>query len=83
MKVVPSNASQWSEASKRRGPWLTATSAIAILIVGCLAYIHLGFESYMHGWDEDLGAHGFDGGQRESSKGSQYLLGVGKADITG
>lgn len=61
--------------------------AIAILFVlgiGYAAFVHTRLDKQRYSWFWDLDdSYGAQVGGHASSKRSQYLLGVGKADITG
>ncbi len=69
-------------SSKLRGTWLKTASVIVLLLLGYWTFI---YDRQGGGFvfQSASDAEGENGGPRESSKGSQYLLGVGKADITG
>jgi hypothetical protein len=71
------------DRTKRRqiGAFMKAVSVLAILVFGYFAFIHLSGRT--NDWTFLLnGGPTSSEGQREH-QGSQYLLGVGRADITG
>ena len=84
-KAGPSEQPRWmlQDTTKRRqiGAFIKAVSVLAILVVGYFAFIHLSGST--NDWTFRLdGGHTSSEGQ-DDRPGSQYLLGVGKADITG
>lgn len=62
----------------QRAAWIKAAIALVVLALGWTTFVHIcgNGERFARYWNSDRWQHG-------GSKGSQYLLGVGKADITG
>jgi neutral ceramidase len=82
-KAGPSQARpSWTkETSKWRRQTVKAVVVVTALLLGYMVYrSHSGAKS---SWSWKLNGQDGDGKEHGSSKGSQYLLGVGKADITG
>lgn len=87
-KAGPSAEQEWSREVprwRRNIQALVKTIAIiAALAVGYVAFVHMKLDGQKYSWFWDLDdSYGAQAGVHASSKGSQYLLGVGKADITG
>jgi hypothetical protein len=69
-------------AERRKfGAFIQAVSALAILVFGYFAFINLSGSTNDWTFRLDGGYTSSEG--QEDRPGSQYLLGVGKADITG
>jgi neutral ceramidase len=81
-KAGPSQSHpSWTQESSRwRRQIVKATALITALVLGCMAFVRLSYR-LESAWFWELAGQGGD--EYGSSKGSQYLLGVGKADITG
>jgi neutral ceramidase len=84
-KAGPSQAQpRWSQdKSGWRRQTLKAIAFVAALALGYLAFVRLYHDGLESNWlwrTTSQDGNGKDGG---NGKGSQYLLGVGKADITG
>ncbi|EKD16593.1 neutral/alkaline non-lysosomal ceramidase [Drepanopeziza brunnea f. sp. 'multigermtubi' MB_m1] len=71
-------SSQWR---RQKGAWLKALAGVVIVLLGCATL------KRCWGNSSRDGLHGktwsLDASEETSGKGSKYLLGVGKADITG
>ncbi|KAJ5051559.1 uncharacterized protein L3040_001335 [Drepanopeziza brunnea f. sp. 'multigermtubi'] len=71
-------SSQWR---RQKGAWLKALAGVVIVLLGCATL------KRCWGSSSRDGLHGktwsLDASEETSGKGSKYLLGVGKADITG
>ena len=81
-KAGPSQSPpSWTQESSRwRRRIVKATALITALVLGYMAFVRLSHKLESAWFRELAGQGAYDSG---SSKGSQYLLGVGKADITG
>jgi neutral ceramidase len=75
---------RWSE---QRSGWrrqtLKAIAFVAALALGYLAFVHLSHDGLESNWLWRTTTQDGNRKEGESSRRSQYLLGVGKADITG
>lgn len=66
------------------GAIVKAVAILFVLGMGYAAFEHARLDKQRYSWFWDLDdSYGDRTGEHESSKGSKYLLGVGKADITG
>ncbi|TAQ83734.1 hypothetical protein B7494_g7939 [Chlorociboria aeruginascens] len=73
---------QINRVRERRWSWQVKTLTVGIfMVLGYASYLRLFQYNKKQAWA--WGLNGQNGGDRQSSKGSQYMLGVGKADITG
>jgi hypothetical protein len=70
------------QSSRLKGTWLKTASVIVLLLLGYWTFVY-DRQSGAFVFQSASNAAGNNRGQNLSSKGSQYLLGVGKADITG
>lgn len=66
----------------RRSSFTRSLYVAIVALIGCVVVITLSPEAGIQSWWKPKGSS-FNGEQHKSLKGSQYLLGVGKADITG
>ena len=88
-KAGPSQVphSWFQEGSNRRGLVWSLTRSLSVLVIFLLGYaalIGLSPDKKWKVWDWNLqGSQDDKTGHYDDSDGSQYLLGVGKADITG
>lgn len=88
-KADPSIQQEWPREAPR---WprniqtlVKTVTIVALLAGGYVAFLHtrLDKQRYSWFWDLEEDGYGTQAGAHATSKGSQYLLGVGKADITG
>ncbi|KAG0651917.1 N-acylsphingosine amidohydrolase 2 [Hyphodiscus hymeniophilus] len=84
-KAGPSEAqSLWRRESSKRKRLSRAIAFLLALALGCFAFTRLILDNQRETWVwGKLGNQGSNGWSHESSNRTQYLLGVGKADITG
>lgn len=88
-KAGPSAQPDWAPREVPRwrrniGAILKALAIGAVLALVYVAFVHTRLDKQTHSWFWDLDdSYGAQAGEQATSKGSQYLLGVGKADITG
>jgi neutral ceramidase len=87
-KAGPSAEPEWPREVprwRRNLQALVKTIAIVtILAVGYVAFVHTKVDRQRYSWFWDLDdSYGAQAGAHATTKGSKYLLGVGKADITG
>jgi neutral ceramidase len=76
---------RFTETQRWRGRInLRLVFALVLIFLACVTFLKAPPDNAWGSWGWDLYEDG-DGGEahHESSKGSKYLLGVGKADITG
>jgi len=89
LKAGPSEVqSRWAPENRK---WkrqvvalVKALSIVTFLVLAYAAFSYLFLANGRQLWAwELLGSQNGNAGQQENSKGNRYLLGVGKADITG
>jgi len=68
---------------RRLGALIKATAIAAVLVLGYTAFVPLSFDHERKSWSWMFSSQQHSGEQYETRKGSQFLIGVGKADITG
>jgi hypothetical protein len=85
LKAGPSKAqARWKRQTTTSQGFFKALATALVLALSCLAFIRLFLDQQKHIWFWEKGAnHENNEWHHESSTRTQYLLGVGKADITG
>lgn len=71
------------QSSSRKVRLLKAVCCAALLVLGYIVFIHHFLKDNKQLWTWRLWGDEIDSHRNASTEGSQYLLGVGKADITG
>lgn len=83
MKAGPSEALRPRHELSKSKRLFNALAIAIILTLSCLAFAQLFLDQQRKTWFQGVGGNQRNGWNYESSKRTQYLLGVGKADITG
>jgi neutral ceramidase len=85
VKAGPSQPQpRWIQQTSRwRRQIVKAIALVAALMLGYMAFVRLSRSSVGINWIWRTTSQDGNEHERESAKGSQYLLGLGKADITG
>ena len=75
---------RWNQqTSTRRRHAAKAIVLVAALLLGCMTFVSVSRDGLDSDWLWRMTGQSGNENEHERAKGSQYLLGVGKADITG
>lgn len=83
LKAGPPEAPRWRREPSKSKQLFIALAIAIILTLSCLASVQLSYDQQGKNWFWEVGDDRGNGWHYERPERTQYLLGVGKADITG